>query len=125
MADSKNRRAPRGTVMATGFFTRLRGLMFRGAWPREWRGLYFPRCRSVHTFFTSCAFAIVFLDADGRVTRYVAKAKPWRVYTGPPDTQDVLEVPKGAVHSVVGRHVYWKEPSLGAKRAKTPPADAS
>jgi uncharacterized membrane protein (UPF0127 family) len=100
------------TVAARSFSLRLRGLMFRSAWPGEWSAVYFPDCSSVHTFFTNLKFDLVFLDANKITTRLVETTRSWRFYFGPPGTQDTLELPFGTIHQLdlkVGDEVSWDE----------------
>lgn len=40
-------------------------------------GLYFPRCRAIHTFFMSVPIRVVFFDKDGNILRDVPMVKPW------------------------------------------------
>jgi len=104
------KRVPYRTIEARSFGLRLRGLMFRNAWPGEWNAVYFPRCRSVHTFFTNLRFDLVFLDRGARVTGYVGQTGPFRLYFGPPGTVDALEMPEGAIRRMdlkVGDRLEW------------------
>ena len=104
------KRVPYRTVEARSFSLRLRGLMFRSAWPGEWSAVHFPRCRSVHTFFTNLRFDLVFLDRGARVTRCVEQTGLFRLYFGPSRTVDTLEMPEGAIRRMdlkVGDRLEW------------------
>jgi len=95
---------------AVSFRLRLRGLMFRKAWPEKWNGLYFPECSAIHTFFTWVEFELVFLDDSHRVTRLEAGPRPWRFYNGPQGTIDALELPMGTIQLLnlkVGDPMRW------------------
>ncbi|HJT23410.1 MAG TPA: DUF192 domain-containing protein [bacterium] len=82
--------------MAEGFFIRFRGLMARGRWPSTWRGIYFPRCASVHTFFTFLKPDILFLDKNLKILKIFPSAAPWRIFLGPSGSRHCLEVPGGS-----------------------------
>ena len=58
------------------------------------RGVWVKRCSSVNTFGFAQAIDVVFLRADGVVTKVVAGLKPWRV-TSCPDARTVLELRAG------------------------------
>jgi uncharacterized protein len=58
------------------------------------RGVWVKRCRSVNTFGFAQAIDVVFLSADGVVTKVVAGMKPWRV-SSCPDARTVLELRAG------------------------------
>ncbi len=58
------------------------------------RGVWVKRCRSINTFGFAQAIDVVFLSADGVVTKVVAGMKPWRV-SSCPDARTVLELRAG------------------------------
>jgi len=92
---SKNGRVIVSEVrVARGFMERLLGLMGRRALA-EGQGLYFPRCRSLHTCFMRFALDLVFLDEERRVVRIRRKVGPWRAAQGPSTADSVLEVASG------------------------------
>lgn len=80
---------------AEAFFTRLVGLMGRRKWPSGREGLFFPRCRSLHTFFTFLKPDLVFVDKNGRILEIIVAAGPWRVFNGPRGSVACLELPRG------------------------------
>ena len=80
--------------IAKGFFSRLIGLQGRTDWPKRYQGVYFPKCSSVHTFFTLLKPDVVFLDKKGKILKIIASAKPWRVFFGPSGSRHCLELPR-------------------------------
>lgn len=57
-------------------------------------GLWVKPCRAVHTFGLRYAIDVIFLRADGVVTKVVAGMKPWRM-TSCPEARTVLELRAG------------------------------
>jgi uncharacterized membrane protein (UPF0127 family) len=80
--------------VANHFFGRFLGLMGRRQWPASHRGLFFPRCGSVHTFFTFLRPDLLFLDKNNKILRIHPSAKPWLVFFGPIHTYGCLELPQ-------------------------------
>ena len=81
-------------VRTTGQWS-SRFLGMRGA--REFKkscGVWVKRCSSINTFGFDQAIDVVFLSADGVVTKVVAGMKPWRM-TSCPDARTVLELRAG------------------------------
>ena len=66
--------------VANNFFKRARGLLLRAPLP-EGHLMYFPNCRSVHTFGMRYALTIIFVDQTGRAMRIDQKVVPNRVVT--------------------------------------------
>lgn len=62
--------------IAHGFQERLLGLMGRKV-PLDNEGMYFPRCRSVHTFFMHFPIMLVFCR-EGKIVKLIPCLKPWR-----------------------------------------------
>jgi uncharacterized membrane protein (UPF0127 family) len=60
-------------------------------------GLWIERSPSIHMFFMRFAIDVVFVAADGRVTKIVENLKPWRVVWWARGARDCLELPVGAV----------------------------
>jgi len=85
---------------AKTFFSRLTGLMGRKTWPSGHQGIYFPRCRSVHTFFTFLEPDILFVDSDLKVLKIFVSAVPWRLFVGPRGSVHCLELPPGSTRSL-------------------------
>lgn len=65
---------------ADGFWIRLFGLMGKTRWPANYDGLWFPRCRGLHTAFTFLRPDLIFLKDDGTVVSIFKKAGPWRIW---------------------------------------------
>ena len=81
-------------VRTTGQW-RSRFLGLRGA--REFKkscGVWVKRCRSINTFGFDQAIDVVFLSADGVVTKVVSGLKPWRM-SSCPEARTVLELRAG------------------------------
>jgi len=83
-------------LTAKRFKHRLIGLMGRTVWPTGFDGIYFPRCRSVHTFFTFLRPDLLFLDKNHKILRIHFSAKSWLVFVGPMHTYGCLEIPRRA-----------------------------
>ena len=82
-------------LFAEGFGVRLMGLMGKTKWPAKHQGIYFPRCGSVHTFFTFLRPDLLFLDKTNKILRVYPSAKPWLIFVGPAHTFGCLEIPQG------------------------------
>jgi len=57
-------------------------------------GSWLRRCRRIHTIGLARAVDVVFLRADGVVTKVVKELKPWRS-SGCPDASTVLQLRAG------------------------------
>ncbi|MBZ1349133.1 DUF192 domain-containing protein [Alcaligenaceae bacterium LF4-65] len=66
--------------VARGFFARARGLLLRHPMPSGCV-LYFPDCRSVHTFGMTYPLTIIFLDRQHQVVGFKRKVMPNRIVT--------------------------------------------
>ena len=78
--------------------TRALGLMFRRGVPEAYgRGLFFPRCASLHTFHMRFALDIAFLDREGRPLALRHAVPAWRWVKGPRGARHCLEVPAGTL----------------------------
>ncbi|MCF7872727.1 MAG: DUF192 domain-containing protein, partial [Candidatus Omnitrophica bacterium] len=64
--------------VASGFFQRLFGLMFRNN-IKDDQALIFYQAPSIHTFFMRFPIDIIFLDREMKVKRIVNSLSPWRV----------------------------------------------
>jgi len=69
--------------------------MARSRWPSSYRGIYFPNCRSVHSFFTFLRPDILFLDKSHKILKIFPSAGPWKVFLGPRGSRHCLELPGG------------------------------
>jgi len=83
-------------LIAKNYKDRLMGLMGRTAWPGYYDGIYFPKCRSVHTFFTFLRPDLLFLDKNHKILHVYLSAKPWQIFIGPIYTDGCLEIPREA-----------------------------
>lgn len=92
-----NPKVLQGVRSADGFAARLLGLMGRKSWPSGHRGLFFPRCRAVHTFFTSLRPDLVFVDKDQKILKIFQSAESGRFFWGPGASRHCLELPDGTV----------------------------
>ena len=68
--------------------------MLKPGKPRDAYGLWVKPCRTVHTFGLSDAVDVIFLRADGVVTKVVSRMKPWRM-TRCAEAKTVLELRAG------------------------------
>ena len=59
-------------------------------------GVWVKRCRSINTFGFAQPVDVVFLSADGVVTKVVIGMKPWRM-SSCPEARTVLELRAGLV----------------------------
>ncbi|ABM56041.1 DUF192 domain-containing protein [Verminephrobacter eiseniae] len=95
---------------AQGFWARFIGLMGRpdprAAAARDAgnaartggaSALLIAHCTSVHTCFMRYALDIIYLDAQGRITRQALALAPWRCSRAGPGAAHVLELPAGAI----------------------------
>ncbi|MCF7887609.1 MAG: DUF192 domain-containing protein [Candidatus Omnitrophica bacterium] len=64
--------------VASGFFQRLFGLMFRNNMGEN-QALIFYQASSMHTFFMCFPIDIIFLDRQMIIKRIVNSLSPWRV----------------------------------------------
>lgn len=94
------REAGSGRVVATevrradGWLTRTIGFLpRRSIGPSE--GLWFERCRTIHTLGMRVALDVVFIDREGRVTRIEAGVRPGRWQVGDRRAATVAEFAAG------------------------------
>ena len=101
--------------VADRLWSRFAGLMGRASLPRG-HGMFFPRCRSVHTFFMRFPIDLVFLDDSMRVVGIRPQIRPWSVAFGPAEARSVIETAPGA---------WLREPMVGVcvRIACTPETD--
>ena len=78
---------------ATGFWSRLRGLMGRADLPMG-EGMWIEPCNSIHMFFMRFPIDAVFLDRELRILKVVPDLKPWRMAAGR-GARQVLEIAAG------------------------------
>lgn len=82
--------------IAQTFFTRLIGLTNRSKMI-DGNGIYFPGCRSIHSFFMKFSIDILFLDKEMHITKIVSCLKPNRLAFSPLQTRHTLELTCGAL----------------------------
>lgn len=87
-------------VQADSFGLRLTGLMGRKDWPVGVRGIHFPHCTAVHTFFTFLRPDLLFLTKNNKILTIFPSAGPWRFFFGPSGSRDCLEIPRGTVRKL-------------------------
>jgi uncharacterized membrane protein (UPF0127 family) len=75
--------------------TRRKGLLGRDALAPG-TGLYLRPCASIHTWFMRFPIDVVFLGAEGRILKIVARLAPFRLAWGGLHARDTLELPAGA-----------------------------
>ncbi|RYF01217.1 MAG: DUF192 domain-containing protein [Comamonadaceae bacterium] len=83
-------------VLACGFWTRFKGLMFAAPLPRS-QALLIPHCTSVHTCFMRYALDLVSLDESGRVVKLARNVPPWRMAWGGSKAFHTLEMAAGGI----------------------------
>lgn len=82
--------------VAQTFSKRLIGLMGRCSMI-DGQGLYFPGCKSIHSFFMKFAIDVLFLDKEMKITKMVNCLKPYRVAFAPLKTRNTLELSCGVL----------------------------
>lgn len=94
--------ATRGTVIAercrvaSSALDRSVGLL-RTAEVLPGEGLLIERSPSIHMFFMRYAIDVVFFSKTNRVTKVVARLKPWRMVAWAPGARDCIELRAGAL----------------------------
>lgn len=63
-------------TVALTFKQRLMGLIGRHSLAID-EGMYFPRCKSVHTFFMRIPIRVIFFDRQGKIIKDIPVLKPW------------------------------------------------
>ena len=91
---------------ADRLWPRFIGLMGRGSLAAG-HGVYFPRCRSVHTFFMRFPIDLLYVDAEMRVLGFREAVRPWSFAIGPVGAHGVIEVAQGGLleEPVVGEQL--------------------
>jgi len=85
---------PVRVTVCEGFVSRLLGALPEGGIARD-RGLVFPDCRQIHTWFMRRPIAVLTYDDRGRTLRYHARVKPFRILPFQPDARGLLELAPG------------------------------
>ena len=76
--------------VANGFFSRLRGLMWKS--PIE-RGLLLMPCSDIHTFCMKERIDVVFLSEEGKVLRFIEAMEKNKMSGMVKGAKNVLELP--------------------------------
>jgi uncharacterized protein len=85
--------------IAQTFLKRLIGLTGRSKMI-DGNGLYFPSCRSIHSFFMKFSIDVLFLDKEMHITKIVSCLKPNRLAFSPLQTRHTLELSCGALEKL-------------------------
>jgi uncharacterized membrane protein (UPF0127 family) len=93
---TKNTLVAERAELATGFLTRLRGLLGRKGLG-DGCGLVLRPTDSIHTFFMGFAIDVVFLDKSGQVLKVIEDMKPGRVSPLVRHSKTVVELPVGTI----------------------------
>lgn len=91
-------------AVATGFWSRLRGLLGRGRLRRH-EGLLIDPCRAVHMVGMRYPIDVAFLDPHRRVVATYDSLAPGRLTAFHPEARSALELPSGvlaATATIVG-----------------------
>jgi hypothetical protein len=95
LRDAATGRVVAGRVRrADGWLTRTLGFLPRSSIAGD-EGLWFARCRAVHTLGMRVPLDVVFLDRQGRVIRIEAAVGPGRWHIGEPRADTVAEFAAG------------------------------
>lgn len=82
--------------VASSFFSRLIGLMFKKEM-KGYDGLLIKQCNSIHTFFMLFTIDAVFLNKNNEVIKVYRNLKPWRMTRIVWRASQVLELNAGTV----------------------------
>lgn len=80
--------------VASAFFKRLKGLMFRPSMSMGKAMLLSP-CPQIHTCFMRFSLDVLFLDKNGTVLYVIENMKPWRISPIVCHAAQTLELPAG------------------------------
>ena len=64
-------------IVADGFWSRMRGLMWKRDMPED-EGLLLVPCNSVHSMFMRFPIDVLFLDKEFNIVKILDYLKPWR-----------------------------------------------
>lgn len=67
-------------LLAASFAQRSTGLITRRFEPQKMDAMVFFRCSSLHSFFMSYKFDIIFVDKSKKVITLYKSALPWRIF---------------------------------------------
>lgn len=86
-------------TICDGFFTRFVGALPAGGIEDD-RGLLFPDCRQIHTWFMRRPIAVLTFDGTGRILNYHASIPPFRIMPYEADGRGLLELAPGRLDAV-------------------------
>ena len=89
---------------AETFWTRLRGLQFRGSLPSD-RGIFLSPCSSLHTCFMRFPIDVLMLDVEKVVLEHRRNIQPWRFVFCPKNTTSVIETKVDALVETAGKRL--------------------
>ena len=75
---------------------RMVGLL-RSPEPLPGEGLMIERTQSIHMWFMPYAIDVIFFDEQKRVTKTIARLRPWRLVPWAPGARDCLELRVGSI----------------------------
>lgn len=82
----------------TSFYRRLKGFMFHKK--KIQCGLWFPYCRSIHTFFMYQHISVIFTDKQFKVISYYADLPPNQMIIAPKNVYHTFELPTSFLHNI-------------------------
>lgn len=82
--------------IATGYWKRLKGLMFREKLENQ-QGIHLHPCNSIHCFFMKFPIDVVFLDRHGKVVGVFADQKPRSVILPVKHAYSAIEAKAGCL----------------------------
>jgi uncharacterized membrane protein (UPF0127 family) len=97
-------------VLATGFSSRLLGLMFRSGL-LEGQGLWIEPCADIHSCFMNFTFDAIFISKELKIVAVESEVKPWRFIWTKKHARSVLELPAGIIARTqcqVGDQLAWQ-----------------
>lgn len=83
-------------TIATGYFSRARGLLGRSSLA-EGEGLIIRPCNSVHCFFMAFSIDVIYVDRNYRIVRLAPDLRPNRIGPVVMRARDVIELPVGTI----------------------------
>ncbi len=84
-------------MIATTFFKRLLGLMGK---KKIIKGMAFPKCNSIHTFFMLESIDVLMLEKSGKVIYLYERFTPWKLILPKKDVYTTIELPKGSIEKL-------------------------
>lgn len=93
---SKSTTVASSLAEATGFFSRLMGLIGKDLL-EDGAGLWMARCRAIHTFGMRFPIDVIFVDRHMTVKKMVEGVPPFRPIVLCVSAKGVIELPAGAI----------------------------